>query len=82
MVTPLIPFRAVIHLRQVYMGLYSAILLFPLAKRLVFLTMTLLIKTESYAMSPFGLNFSYRYQQIRRTGRHSHVINMIVSAMG
>lgn len=81
MVTPLIPFRAVIHLRQVYMGLYSAILLFPLAKRLVFLTMTL-IKTESNAMSPFGLNFSYRYQQIRRTGRHSHVINMIVSAMG
>ena len=36
MVTPLIPFRAVIHLRQVHMGLSSAILLFPLAKRLVF----------------------------------------------
>ena len=36
MVTPLISFRVVIHLRQVHMGLYSAILLFPLAKRLVF----------------------------------------------
>lgn len=36
MVTPLIPFRAVIHLRQVHMGLSNAILLFPLAKRLVF----------------------------------------------
>lgn len=36
MVTPLIPFRAVIHLRQVHMSLSSAILLFPLAKRLVF----------------------------------------------
>ena len=77
MVTPLIPFRAVIHLRQVYMGLYSAILLFPLAKRLVFLTMTLLIKTESYAMSPFGLNFSYRYQQIRRTKQVGTVTSSI-----
>lgn len=77
MVTPLIPFRAVIHLRQVYMGLYSAILLFPLAKRLVFLTMTLLIKTESNAMSPFGLNFSYRYQQIRRTKQVGTVTSSI-----
>lgn len=76
MVTPLIPFRAVIHLRQVYMGLYSAILLFPLAKRLVFLTMTL-IKTESNAMSPFGLNFSYRYQQIRRTKQVGTVTSSI-----
>ena len=77
MVTPLIPFRAVIHLRQVYMGLYSAILLFPLAKRLVFLTMTLLIKTESNAMSPFGLNFSYRHQQIRRTKQVGTVTSSI-----
>lgn len=62
MVTPLIPFRAVIHLRQVHMGLYSAILL---------------IKTESNAMSPFGLNFSYRYQSIRRTKQVGTVTSSI-----
>lgn len=73
MVTPLIPFRAVIHLRQVHMGNF----LFPLAKRLVFFTMTLLIKTESNAMSPFGLNFSYRYQPIRRTKQVGTVTSSI-----
>lgn len=77
MVTPLIPFRAVIHLRQVHMGLYGAILLFPLAKRLVFFMMTFLIKTESNAMSPFGLNFSYRYQPIRRTKQVGTVTSSI-----